>query len=595
MQANLHQVLSATNARLCNALSSQQREQCSVSSVCWDSRNVAPASLYVALVGAKVDGHNFIADAVRSGAHIVVTTHDIAQERIQEATEQGCAVVRCDDAVAFLEQLAAWWRTQLSATIVAITGSTGKTTTKNLVAEVLGAAGSVCATLANQNNELGVPNTVLRAEKDDRFVVVEMGMRGFDQIRHLCSWVKPHWALISNVGTSHIELLGSRDGIAHAKSEIFEQLPVQGGRAFLNACDDFLHQQRAYGKLANRQVPCVYFNADAHDESLQRACAEGGGVLFVGAHDVQLNAFGQAQFSLSVYASQQRIRALQEDAAVLETSISSVSCAQIAQGNAQGSANGNELANAQDNALENAKWSAFDAACEPVPDAEPTLAPDAPAFTPDAEPTLAPAPSASNTPCKQDNLYELRVQQPLTLSLCGSHNVSNALCAIAVGIEAGIPLSACLHRVQHVQPADGRQKFYQGIHLCTVIDDAYNANPDSMRAALRVVKALKTPGKRIAVLGDMGELGSYAVDMHRDVGKFAAHCGIDVLVCVGEHAQFIAEAAQSEGFPRASLHTATCAQQALDLLKPLISAHDVVLVKASHSMHLETIVKGLLN
>lgn len=595
MQANLHQVLSATNARLCNALSSQQREQCSVSSVCWDSRNVAPASLYVALVGAKVDGHNFIADAVRSGAHIVVTTHDIAQERIQEATQQGCAVVRCDDAVAFLEQLAAWWRTQLSATIVAITGSTGKTTTKNLVAEVLGAAGSVCATLANQNNELGVPNTVLRAEKDDRFVVVEMGMRGFDQIRHLCSWVKPHWALISNVGTSHIELLGSRDGIAHAKSEIFEQLPVQGGRAFLNACDDFLHQQRAYGKLANRQVPCVYFNADAHDESLQRACAEGGGVLFVGAHDVQLNAFGQAQFSLSVYASQQRIRALQEDAAVLETSISSVSCAQIAQGNAQRSANGNELANAQDNALENAKWSAFDAACEPVPDAEPTLAPDAPAFTPDAEPTLAPALSASNTPCKQDNLYELRVQQPLTLSLCGSHNVSNALCAIAVGIEAGIPLSACLHRVQHVQPADGRQKFYQGIHLCTVIDDAYNANPDSMRAALRVVKALETPGKRIAVLGDMGELGSYAVDMHRDVGKFAAHCGIDVLVCVGEHAQFIAEAAQSEGFPRASLHTATCAQQALDLLKPLISAHDVVLVKASHSMHLETIVKGLLN
>ena len=557
MQANLHQVLSATNARLCNALSSQQREQCSVSSVCWDSRNVAPASLYVALVGAKVDGHNFIADAVRSGAHIVVTTHDIAQERIQEATQQGCAVVRCDDAVAFLEQLAAWWRTQLSATIVAITGSTGKTTTKNLVAEVLGAAGSVCATLANQNNELGVPNTVLRAEKDDRFVVVEMGMRGFDQIRHLCSWVKPHWALISNVGTSHIELLGSRDGIAHAKSEIFEQLPVQGGRAFLNACDDFLHQQRAYGKLAKRQVPCVYFNADAHDESLQRACTEGGGVLFVGAHDVQLNAFGQAQFSLSVYASQQRIRALQEDAAVLETSISSVSCAQIAQG------------------------SAFDAACEPVPDAEP--APD------------APAPSTSNTPCEQDNLYELRVQQPLTLSLCGSHNVSNALCAIAVGIEAGIPLSACLHRVQHVQPADGRQKFYQGIHLCTVIDDAYNANPDSMRAALRVVKALETPGKRIAVLGDMGELGSYAVDMHRDVGKFAAHCGIDVLVCVGEHAQFIAEAAQSEGFPRASLHTATCAQQALDLLKPLISAHDVVLVKASHSMHLETIVKGLLN
>lgn len=550
MQANLHQVLSATNARLCNALSSQQREQCSVSSVCWDSRNVAPASLYVALVGAKVDGHNFIADAVRSGAHIVVTTHDIAQERIQEATEQGCAVVRCDDAVAFLEQLAAWWRTQLSATIVAITGSTGKTTTKNLVAEVLGAAGSVCATLANQNNELGVPNTVLRAEKDDRFVVVEMGMRGFDQIRHLCSWVKPHWALISNVGTSHIELLGSRDGIAHAKSEIFEQLPVQGGRAFLNACDDFLHQQRAYGKLAKRQVPCVYFNADMRDASLQRACTEGDGVLFIGAHDVQLTASGHAQFLLSVYAPIQRVRALQKAAAPMETSITRIPSAMSASGSTTASAS---------------------APC--------TISETASVLTSD----------------EQSDLCELRVQQSLTLALCGVHNVSNALCALAVGIEAGISLPDCIARVQRVQPADGRQKIYQGVHHCTVIDDAYNANPDSMRAALRVLQAFNTSGKRIAVLGDMGELGSYAVDMHRAVGTFAAHCSIDVLVCVGKNAHGIAEAALEQGFPACALHTASCAQQALELLKPLIGSHDVVLIKASHSMHLETIVKGLLN
>lgn len=550
MQANLQQVLSATTATLCNVLSDTQRACCEVRCLSWDSRKIVPSSLYIALVGSKVDGHDYIADALCAGAHIIVITHDIPQNILHNATERGCAIVRCNDALVFVEQLAAWWRTQLSATIVAITGSTGKTTTKNLIAEVLGAAGSVCATLANQNNELGVPNTILRAEKDDRFVVVEMGMRGFDQIRHLCSWVKPHWAVISNVGTSHIELLGSRDGIAHAKSEIFEQLPVHGGRAFLNASDDFLHQQRVYGNLEKRHVPCVYFNADMRDASLQRACTEGDGVLFIGAHDVQLTASGHAQFLLSVYAPIQRVRALQKAAAPMETSITRIPSAMSASGSTTASAS---------------------APC--------TISETASVLTSD----------------EQSDLCELRVQQFLTLALCGVHNVSNALCALAVGIEAGISLPDCIARVQRVQPADGRQKIYQGVHHCTVIDDAYNANPDSMRAALRVLQAFNTSGKRIAVLGDMGELGSYAVDMHRAVGTFAAHCSIDVLVCVGKNAHGIAEAALEQGFPACALHTASCAQQALEMLKPLISTHDVVLIKASHSMHLETIVKGLLN
>lgn len=552
MQANLQQVLSATTATLCNVLSDTQRACCEVRCLSWDSRKIVPSSLYIALVGSNVDGHDYIADALCAGAHIIVITHDISQNILHNATERGCAIVRCNDALVFVEQLAAWWRTQLSATIVAITGSTGKTTTKNLIAEVLGAAGSVCATLANQNNELGVPNTILRAEKDDRFVVVEMGMRGFDQIRHLCSWVKPHWAVISNVGTSHIELLGSRDGIAHAKSEIFEQLPVHGGRAFLNASDDFLHQQRVYGNLEKRHVPCVYFNADMRDASLQRACTEGDGVLFIGAHDVQLTASGHAQFLLSVYAPIQRVRALQKAAAPMETSITRIPSAMSASGST----------------------TAFESASAPC-----TISETASVLTSD----------------EQSDLCELRVQQSLTLALCGVHNVSNALCALAVGIEAGISLPDCIARVQRVQPADGRQKIYQGVHRCTVIDDAYNANPDSMRAALRVLQAFNTSGKRIAVLGDMGELGSYAVDMHRAVGTFAAHCSIDVLVCVGKHAHGIAEAALEQGFPACALHTASCAQQALELLKPLIGSHDVVLIKASHSMHLETIVKGLLN
>lgn len=327
----------------------------------------------------------------------------------------------------------------------------------------------------------------------------------------------------------------------------------------MNARDDFLHQQRVYGNLEKRHVPCVYFNADARDESLQRACIEGGGVLFMGAHDVQLTASGHAQFLLSVYAPIQRVRALQKAAEPMETSITRTSIATSAP--------------------------AASPAFEPV---------STPAFEPVSAPCAIGAPASVSPSDEQSDLCELRVQQSLTLALCGVHNVSNALCAVAVGIEAGISLPDCLARVQRVQPADGRQKIYQGVHHCTVIDDAYNANPDSMRAALRVLQAFNTSGKRIAVLGDMGELGSYAVDMHREVGKFTAHCGIDVLVCVGKNAHGIAEAALEQGFPACALHTASCAQQALELLKPLISTHDVVLIKASHSMHLETIVKGLL-
>ncbi len=142
------------------------------------------------------------------------------------------------------------------AAVIGITGSTGKTTTKNLVRDVLVAAGSVCATKGNQNNELGVPNTVLAAQADTRNVIVEMGMRGLHQLEELCGFVRPQWGLVTNVGESHIELLGSRENIARAKAELLEALPA-GGMAFVNAANDMTPKLLEFADLDSRGVTCA--------------------------------------------------------------------------------------------------------------------------------------------------------------------------------------------------------------------------------------------------------------------------------------------------------------------------------------------------
>ena len=185
-------------------------DQAEITSLTWDSRNVEPGALYVALPGERVDGHAFAAAAVAAGAICVLAQHALDQASTDEIAAAGAAVIQVSDTQAAVTALARAWRDRLEGRVIGITGSTGKTTTKNLVRDVLAAAGSVCATKGNQNNELGVPNTVLAARADTRSVVVEMGMRGLHQLEELCGFVRPQWGLVTNVGESHIELLGSR-------------------------------------------------------------------------------------------------------------------------------------------------------------------------------------------------------------------------------------------------------------------------------------------------------------------------------------------------------------------------------------------------
>lgn len=184
--------------------------------ISWDSRDIQPDWLYVALPGERADGHDFVVAALRKGARGALVTEAPDAACMTLARELGAAIIEVPNTAHALTDLARAWRSHLKCTVVGLTGSTGKTTTKNLLRDVLGARFSVVATRANQNNELGVPNTLLAADPSTEVVVVEMGMRGAGQIAALCDFVRPDWGVVTNVGESHIELLGSRENIARA-------------------------------------------------------------------------------------------------------------------------------------------------------------------------------------------------------------------------------------------------------------------------------------------------------------------------------------------------------------------------------------------
>ena len=460
--------------------------------VTWDSRFVKPGYLFIALPGERVDGHDFIGTAAKAGAVAALVTHEV------DCEGDLCQIV-VDDTAAALSDLAAYWRGRLQGKVVGLTGSTGKTTSKNLVRDVLAAAGSVVATEANQNNELGVPNTLLAADADTDHVVVEMGMRGMGQIEKLCGIAKPAWGLITNVGESHIELLGSRENIAHAKAELLVGLPDERGIAFVNAADDYAAEVCRFAKLDERGVKVVFF-----DGSGERAHADALGIFekeipFVWASDTVLDDEGRPTFTLNVAHFGALGRADADG---------SVECA---------------------------------------------------------------------------------------LELRGLHNVSNACSASAVGLAAGMSLSACCEALAGAQATAGRQQIVHTSAGVTVMDDAYNANPDSMRASLATFAALAADGRHIAVLGDMGELGDFAPECHERVGRMAADAHPDLLICVGELSTHIARSARAAGMAdEAVLHFDTV-DEALDALRERLSEGDAVLVKASHFMEFDAIVKGLVD
>lgn len=430
-----------------------------ISQVCIDSRKVEAGDLFFALRGERVDGHRFAAQAALDGAGGLVLSELPAD--LPAATP----VLLVPDTLQALQQLAAYNRSKVAVPVVGITGSTGKTTTKDMVAAVLAQSYRTLKTAGNFNNELGLPLTLLGLNQEHQAAVVEMGMRGLGEITALCRIAQPTGAVITNIGETHLELLGSVANIARAKGELLEAIPAHG-YALLNAESPLMREQ------AKRCPGRVWFYAI-------------DGPADITARDI---VWDGAKLSY---------RALY--------------------------------------------------------------------------------PGGSGT---------------IVLPVPGRHNVLNSLAALGVGLMLGLSFEAIAAGLAGVTMTGMRLeiKRNQGI---TVINDAYNANPTSTKAALAVLSEMAADGRKIAVLGNMFELGERACAGHREVGAAAAGLPVAGLVTVGDLAGWIAEGAEAAGLSRDSIFRCSDNQQAVHVLKELLTAGDTVLVKGSRGMQMEEIVRAL--
>lgn len=442
-----------------------------VAGLATDSREVRPGMLFVALAGERADGHDFLGEVVARGARaVIVSRHaDELGDVLAEASERGVAVIRVEDGLRAIQSIAAWHRGRLHCPVVGITGSTGKTTTKDLLTSVLRQRFGVVATEGNRNNELGVPLTILEAEPNTEIVVVEMGMRGVGQIAALCAIARPTVGLVTNVGTSHIELLETREAVADAKAELAAAVP-EDGLVFLNGDDAYADRIAGFA-----HAPIVRYG-------LAERCAFRG-------EDVVLDAESHPTFAL---------------------------------------------------------------------------------VTPEES-------------------FEVAVPVP------GRHNVYNALAAASVALSLGCEADDVAAGLEAAELTGMRMEVFEAACGVTVVNDAYNANPTSMRAAVETLAAMRPEGRRIAVLGDMAELGSLTELAHFRIGELVGRLPIDVLVTIGPRAARIAEGALAGGMGADVVRRCVTVEEASEVLDDVLRPGDAVLVKASRVMGLERVVDGIVS
>ena len=429
-----------------------------------DSRKVEPGYLFIPIRGERVDGHSFIPDVFEKGALIVLSE--------QELDAPSGPYIRVESTTEAMQKLAAFYREALDIKVVGITGSVGKTSTKEMIASVLSRKYQVLKTAGNYNNEIGLPLTIFQIRREHQVAVLEMGISDFGEMHRLAVMSQPDICVITNIGLCHLENLGTRDGILKAKTEVFAHMQPDV-TVILNGDDDKLQTQ---------------------------AIVNGKPAIFYGIHrkDSGENA---KNLTSDFYATDIRNLGLEGMQAVIHTP------------------QGEFLA---------------------------------------------------------------------SIPLPGEHNVYNALSGTAVGMQLGLTLEEIAAGIASVQTIAGRSNL---IHTggMTIIDDCYNANPVSMKASIDVLA--HTKGRRIAVLGDMGELGTDERTLHRGVGEAVAASGIDALFAVGELAEEYAKAAAEN--PACSVHYYMTVAELLPELTAYVREGDTILVKASHFMNFPQIVVAL--
>ena len=424
-----------------------------------DSRQVVPGAVFVAVPGERVDGHEYAAQAYASGAVAVLASREV----------DGPAIV-VEDTVNGLGLLAAGvLRLLPEARVIGVTGSSGKTSTKDLLAQVLAAAGPTVAPVGSLNTEVGLPLTVLTADERTRFFALEYSARGVGHIAYLTTIARPDVAVVLNVGSAHLGEFGSREAIAEAKGELVEALPADGV-AVLNGDDPLVSSM---SRRTQARV-LTYGRGESND---------------VRAVDVQLDAAARASFGLE--------------------------------------ADGRRVA--------------------------------------------------------------------VALQLHGEHHVSNALAVAAAALTVGMDLDTIAARLAGATSVSRwRMEVTDLPSGVTVVNDAYNANPESMRAALQAVVAMAGGRRAWAVLGPMAELGESADDEHLEMGREAARLGVSKVVAVGTGAAAIVRGAGLEGSAVEDSVLLPDIEAAVALLRDQLRPGDVVLVKASRSAGLERLAAALI-
>lgn len=449
----LHNIAKAVNGKLFQA---EGKEQLEVKGVVLDSRKVEKDFLFVATVGERVDGHSFIAQVFEKGALCVIC------EKAPQNPKG--AYILVESSFQALKDVARFYRESLDIKVVGITGSVGKTSTKEFVASVLATHYKVLKTEGNFNNEVGLPLTVLRIQEDIEVAVLEMGISDFGEMHRLSEIAKPDICVITNIGQCHLEKLGTRDGILKAKTEIFDFMN-ENGSICLNGDDD---------KLITIQN------------------VNGRKPVFFGRKEVH-----------AIYATDCENQGLSGSKARIH---------------------------------------------------------------------------------REGRSFEAVVTLP------GEHMIYNALAATAVATVLGLSDEEIQAGIAAVKPVGGRSHIIQRENV-TIIDDCYNANPVSMKAAIDLLSMADS--RTVAVLGDMFELGSNENTLHYEVGAYAAEKGIDMILCVGNLSVNMYEGALAVKNSTSKVYYFVDKAALLEQLGGLLQAGDSVLVKASHGMHFEELIKKM--
>ncbi len=435
-------------------------------SVVIDSRKIKGGEIFIALKGEHTDGHHFIRQAFENGAACAVVCREWydSQGLVEEHAGYRCIVVA--DTEAAMQQLAGLYRMKFDIPVVAIGGSNGKTTTKEMTASVLSSRFSVHMSEGNLNNHLGVPLTLFGLRSSHEIAVVEMGINHPGEMELLCGIAAPTHGLLTNIGHEHLEFLRDLDGVAHAETALYRYLEERNGVVFVNRRDKRL---------------------DDASSALSRTVSYGmeQGDTGVWAEDIRMDSIGHALFTLGSFAG----------------------------------------------------------------------------------------------------------KVPVTLKFAGRHNVSNAVAAAAVGLHFGLTVAEVTTGLERLRPARGWKRLeFQDAGGVVVVNDTYNANPDSLRHALDLLCELPVSGKRVAVIGDMLELGDVSDIEHEAIGRYAAGLEqLDALYTFGEQAALCCR----EAGAKCSGHFNE-EERLQKVLNASLNPGDVLLLKASRGMRLERFAEGLV-